>query len=97
MGIVKSTTPFVNATTHVIFCADACEHKQFAWSLPHNEPRHSLNWWKLRQNLQGGVEFVRKSDTMHILAPKDMCLYLRLDRLVHKLQNRDYIGSLMPK
>ena len=92
-GIVKSTMPFVNATTHVIwdFVRDAREHKYFTWT------RHNLNWWKLRQHVQGGVDFAGKLDTTHVLAPKDMCLYLRLDRLVHKLHKRDYIGCLMPK
>ena len=44
-GIVKSTMPFVNATTHVIWdvVRDAREHKLFAWSLPHSGPHHSLN------------------------------------------------------
>ena len=50
-----------------------------------------VNTYKEVWNLQG-------SQTQRTyFAPKDMCLYLSLDRLVHKLQNRDYIGCLMPK
>ena len=90
---MKSTTPFVNATTHVIwdFVHDVCEHKYFTWTPSQFELVEAAS------KRTGGVEFARKSYTMHVLAPKDMYLYLRLDRLVHKLQNRDYIGCLMPK